>query len=115
MATLVIFNLKRFWEIDGKTVELYKEIKAGRKTSEYRDLTHFWIKRLCEHAHWESYSDEPQDLTKYLRIHRAWFVVGYPKGNVPRLEAEIIGLFCDSNARQLEIKFANVIEVTVNP
>ena len=103
----IIFHLKRFWQIAGKTVDLYAEIKAGRKTVEYRDCTRFWIKRLCKlniHVY------GPQDLTEYLKVHRAWFVVGYPKGSLPRLEADIVGLCCN-NAMQLEIKFVNVQEV----
>jgi len=103
----IIFNLKQFWQIGDKTVELYEEIKSGRKTIEYRDCTHFWTKRLCGKII-SVYG--PQDLTEYLKVHRAWFVVGYPKDSLPRLEADIIGLRCN-NAMQLEISFINVKEV----
>ena len=102
----IIFNLKRFWQIEGKTVNLYEEIKVGRKTIEYRYCTHFWIKRLIG----SNNSYDPQDLTAYLKVNRAWFVVGYPKRNLPRLEADIVSLRCN-NAMLLEIKFANVQEV----
>ncbi len=101
----IIFNLKRLWEVEGKTVDLYEEIKSGRKTIEYRDCTRFWGKRLCG---WVIYGT--QELTSILKVHRAWFVVGYPKNNLPRLEADIIGLRCNG-AMQFEIKFANVREV----
>ncbi len=104
----VIFNLKTYWQVAGKTVNLYEEIKAGRKTIEYRDCTRFWITRLCgNHIHVYG----PQDLTEYLKVNRAWFVRGYPKDCLPRLEADITGLKCN-DAMQLEIAFANVKEVT---
>jgi len=109
MNDKVIFHLARYFPKD-----LYEEIKQGRKTSEFRDMTHYWIKRLCHRANWLVDSNQPQDLTKYLRVHKAWFVVGYPKGNLPRLEADIVGLFCDPLAMQLEIKFTNVVEVSVS-
>jgi len=28
------------------------------------------------------YSFDPQDFTDSLKVHKAWFVVGYPKGNL---------------------------------
>jgi len=92
-------------------VNPYEEIKAGRKTSEFRDMIYYWVKRLCENADWKV-DVGPQDLTKLLRVHKAWFVSGYPKGSppFPRLEADITGLFCDSLVMQLEIKFTNVVE-----
>jgi hypothetical protein len=89
-------------------VDLYEEIKAGRKTSEFRDATRHWFKRLCV-PHWIG-TEQHQDHTKFLKVHRAWFVVGYPKKNLPRLEADITGLFLD--AMQLEIKFTNVTEIS---
>jgi hypothetical protein len=107
MKGIAIFHLKRIWE--GR--DLYEEIKQGKKTSEFRDMTHYWIKHLCERANWSVDTGEAQDISKFLKVHRAWFVVGYPKGLLPRLEADIIELLCDSLAMQLEIKFANVKEV----
>lgn len=92
-------------------VDLYKEIKAGRKTSEFRDMKQSWIMRLCARANWVVDSEQRQDLTEFLKVHRAWFVVGYPKRNLPRLEADITGLFL--LAMQLEIKFTNVTESVV--
>ena len=52
------------------------------------------------------------------KAERAWFIVGFPKGNVPRLEADISGLCVlidDEGQRdQYEVYFTNVIEVTEN-
>lgn len=44
---------------------------------------------------------------------RAWFVVGYPKGNIPRLESDITEVKVhESGAHQgkIEVKFENVKE-----
>jgi hypothetical protein len=118
MKDVVIFHLKRIWE--GK--DLWEEIKKGRKRSEWRDLSPYWIKRLCHEVSlpdgkkvsislWIN-GTVPMDLTKYLKVHRAWFVEGYPKNSLPRLEADITGLVYHSSGSQLEIKFTNVQEVT---
>jgi hypothetical protein len=105
MNDVVIFHLKKFWE--GR--DLWKEIKTGQKTSEWRDVTPFWFNRLClvNLAVFQRRSD----ISNILKVHKAWFVVGYPKGNLPRLEVEIVGLFYHSETNQLEIKFANVEEI----
>ena len=96
---VIIFHLKRFWEGQAgsryiKDLDLYEEIKAGRKTSEFRDGTEYWKKRLLNAAG-----------------KRAWFVVGYPKGNLPHLEANIIKVVLDLEAEQVEVKFEDVVEV----
>lgn len=105
--SVTIFHLKRFWkgdadkEYDG-TVDLYEEIKSGRKKSEYRDATPYWAKRLLK---------TKRDLKESIP-NRAWFVVGYPRGNLPRLEADmrdIIVLHVDTG--QYEICVENVVEV----
>ena len=111
---VVIFHLKRLWEYpDGRVVDLYEEIKSGRKTSEYRDLTDYWTDRLYKVT--KDKNNPDTDILK-PKVKRAWFVFGYPKGNLPRLEADIknIMFLIDENgfAEQLEIQFENVIEVT---
>lgn len=121
---VILFHLKRFWEgqvgsIYIKDLDLYEEIKAGRKTSEWRDNTEYWRSRLCSslviprpHKVFNIAFEQP-DM-------RAWFVVGYPKGNLPRLEATItevvesvgyspLGIITDSD--QIEVKFKDVVEV----
>ena len=102
---VILFHLMRFWEGQVgstyiKNLDLYEEIKAGRKTSEYRDNVLYWRKRLIS-----SLLKKPKEDT------RAWFVCGYPRGNLPRLEATITEVVDDEE--QLEIKFKDVEEVTL--
>jgi len=122
----IIFNLKRFWEIDDKTVDLYEAIKSGDKTSEWRDLANEEgdinpvIKRLLEKSVLGGlvfYKGRLFDLTNQLKTNRAWFVVGYPKGSLPRLEADITKVFYHGehgDTGQVEIQFENVVEITEN-
>lgn len=127
MTDKVIFNLKKYWVnpanyLTGETskiVDLYEEIKAGRKTSEWRGATKFWLKRLLTKRLTPEGIDKvldtyhkhgTQDLTCLLRVHTAWFLIGYPKGSLPRLEADITALLFHRETDQLEIKFANVRE-----
>jgi len=95
MSNSVFLHLKRFWTYpNGETVDLYEEIKSGRKTSEWREPTNYWITRLLL---------EPQPK-------HACFVVGYPKNNLPRLEADISLIFYHVFDNQIEIQFENVKE-----
>ena len=119
----VIFNLKRYWQIKDETVDLYEEIKAGRKTSEWRIASKHWYSRLLIPFEKTAirYSGDIElfaDFTEYLKVHRAWFVVGYPKRSIPRLEADIIALIywnekysATLDISQFEIKIANINEV----
>lgn len=107
----VIFRLKRYWTYpDGKIVDLYNEIKEGRKTSEFRDCTEYWTDRLYK----TKTINDLDHLTP--KVDRAWFIVGYPKGNLPRLEADITNVLThiddEGFAEQYEIQFTNVKEVT---
>lgn len=107
----IIFHLsKRFPEVHTEGT-IYEDIRDGRKTSEWRDMSHYWVKRLFSGAHWDAESSDKQDLTQFLKVHRAWFVEGYPKGNLPRLEADIINVFYHPLSFQLEIQVANVKEI----
>ena len=90
----IIFNLKRLWEIDGEMRDLYEMIRSGEKTSEWRDLTDRWGKKL-----------------RGAEGKRAWFVVGYPKDSLPRLEADIVEVVEHRETLQYEIRFTNVSEV----
>lgn len=108
---VIIFRLKRLWTMpDGTTVDLYREILEGRKTSEFRDCTEYWEDRLYK----KKMIDETLHLTP--KVDRAWFVVGFPKGNLPRIEADITDIIIlkddDGFAEQYEIQFTNVKEVT---
>lgn len=126
---VVIFNLKTMWTYpDGQVVRLYDEIKSGRKTSEWRDFKTFWIRRLLKKT-----DDIPNivkclgssdtiDLTGGLRVGRAWFVEGFPKNSLPRLEAIITDLLyhdtghlLNNDPGQFEIKFKNVVEISACP
>jgi hypothetical protein len=119
MKDIAIFNLKRQWHIDGTKLDLYEEIKAGRKTSEWRNASPYWLRKLLTNRLTKEglknvlqvWGHKPQELTPLLKVHRAWFVIGYPKGNLPRLEADITALLYHPKTSQLEIKFANVKEV----
>ena len=129
MTYRVIFNLQRHWVMpDGAIVDLYEEIKSGRKTSEYRynlkkGFDGFWFKRLCRPLTRREMSQLPLGLasadscainmTYFLKVCRTWFVVGYPKNCLPRLEADItkLLLYPREGEAHLEIQFNNVREV----
>ena len=51
------------------------------------------------------------DFTEFLKVHRAWFLVGFPKGNVPRLEANISKVEFDAEAGQYRIYVKEPVEV----
>jgi len=116
LSDTVIFHLKRLWQVDGRTVDLYKEIKDGRKTSEWRDASEYWCRILTGEpmSTFDMFSGDILDLSGFLEPTWAWFVVGYPKGNLPRLEADITGLFLHRTSCQFETKFGNVSEKTAN-
>jgi hypothetical protein len=97
---------------------LYDQIKSGKKTVEYREVTRPWLRLLCNDAFWRVYNERIlaasplfKDLTEFLRVHRARFVYKYPKDSVPRLEADITGLSYDPVYTRLQIHVANVREV----
>jgi len=85
----VVFHIEKVY---------YDLIKEGFKTSEYREFTTFWAMRIL---------NPPRK--------KAWFISGYPKNNIPRLEADIIGLYTHPGygQGQIEIKIANVKETTI--
>lgn len=129
MADKVIFHLaKHFpplnpaWAGSHELPEpetLYEQIKSGKKRSEWRDFSKYWLYRLCKPTnpnvlilYINVNGTSPQDISSWLKVHRAWLVQGYPKGSLPRLEAAITGLVFHPNSSQLETKFNNVKEVT---
>lgn len=107
MSAIVVFHLKRIWE--GK--DLWEEIRTGRKTSEWRDATPYWFRRLLRSGGLIINTEEVLDLSKSLKVRRAWFIVGYPKANLPRLEAEITAIFLHGETQQFEVKFSSIKEV----
>jgi len=98
---VVIFHLKRLWAGPDGLIDLYEEIKAGRKNSEWREARPYWWSRLFKKA----------DGKNILKVKRAWFVIGYPKHNLPRLEADIKRVIFHVFQGYFEIQFENVIEV----
>lgn len=114
MEDKVVFHLKRFWVIKSVEVDLYEEIKVGRKKIEYRDASFYWSKLLLSKPLliFDESVNQVVDLTEFLKVARAWFVVGYPKNSLPRLEADITKLEYDPAAEQFRIHFDNVVEVT---
>lgn len=127
----IIFRLKRFIEIEGETVDLYEAIKSGKKTSEWRNASSYWTRiffgsnipeSMCKECSFEHLCNGQRgddcptlDFTKYLRgkMRRAWFIVGFPKDNLPRLEADITAVLYHPRTNQFEIKFKNVVEIMV--
>jgi len=105
---VVIFHLKKLW---------YEEIKSGRKTSEWREASDYWLKRLCTlppKKIVELVNRKPTSLNivplPTYSVSKAWFTVGYPKNNLPRLEADIVGILIHLDTQQLEIQIQNVKE-----
>lgn len=94
---------------------LYDQIKHGKKTREWRNANLYWVLRLFNRS---VFNRRSNDLSKYLKVHKAWFVEGYPRANLPRLEADIIKVIYHPVVKefpsldaQLEIKIANVKEI----
>jgi hypothetical protein len=116
------FNLK-------EPLNLYGQIKNGTKLSEWRAFKPYWLRILCKDAGEVQREIEeltksrkqrglrslsPINLTNKLKVHKAWFIEGYPKGEIvslTHLEAEIIGLRYHQDKKAIEIKIAKVIEV----
>ena len=96
-SEIVIFHLSRFWppkEPREKQVRLYEEIKSGRKDFEVRDDKKYWRKKLLGEK----------------RPSKAWFVECYPKGNLPRLEADITKISDKELPDKIVVYFTNVKE-----
>lgn len=93
----MVFRIKREWPIGGKMRELWPMFLSGEKKSEFRDATDYWQARLIP------------------KPDKAWLVVGFPKGSIPRLEADVIDVIHHEDTEQYEVVLENVVEVTVNP
>lgn len=111
MSDRIIFHLAKQLPDLELTGTIYEDFRAGRKTSEWRDASPYWLKRLCDLSQQELWGMDTCNLTDKLKVHRAWFVEGYPKGNLPRLEADVVAVIYHSLSKQLEIQIANVKEV----
>lgn len=93
----VVFHLHRSFMILGNPVDPYEAIRCGRKTVEYRPYSRHWRLHLIQ---------------ANPRPSRAWFVVKYPKDNLPRLEADITRIVYRHPTNQIEVHFKNVKEIT---
>jgi len=112
------FVLKRSgWGYD----DLYEALKTGQKTSEWRDASDFWIRRLLtppgrqglQRAHELKNPSKPFfliDFPDYQWKHRrARFVIGYTKS--PMLVADVKAIVYRSRSDQFEIQIENVVEM----
>lgn len=132
MEKKIVFRLKRQWKAEGRVLDLQEEIRSGRKTSEWRDATDYWISRLttltplkdldrCSRKELLEWANMPLDtaaaedagitLTEKLKAKRAWLIFGGYSSNVPRFEVDITDLILYPREGQFEIKFTNVREV----
>jgi len=109
MNDTVVFHLAKYYPKNKKSLEtLYEQIKNGTKRSEWREANLYWFKWLCGPDFCPG--GLPGWSPDGLKVNTAWFVQGYPKGNLPRLEARVYQLFFHSSTRQLEITFGAVHE-----
>ena len=113
--------LKRYLPEFGD-MDLYEAIKTGKKTSEYRDATPYWAKRLLNNLGLFKYrriletNKDPSWHTcvRYrftlpeLKHTEATFRVGYTKG--PTLHATIRDIIWKPREEQFEIRIKNVRE-----
>ena len=104
---------------------IFSHLLYGYKDTEYRDGTKYWFKRLTKYLdpdqtnfdlffpRWggDKGSKHVADLTGSLVVHKAWFVEGYPKNNLPRLEAKITGLWYSTMSKKLGIVVSGIVEV----
>lgn len=66
----------------------FEMTKAGVKTEDYRDITHYWIKRLC--TDWCSGFDNDNRENVYMPVFKKFttniMTLGYPKsGDTERI------------------------------
>ena len=64
--------------------EWFDLIEKGVKTEEYRDLTDYWITRLCEH-------DEKGEFVRFKPFKTVRFRLGYGK-NAKQMIFEVAGI-----------------------
>ena len=121
----MMFRLKQFWEVDGKTVNLWDEIVSCRKTIEYRESNKYWWRRLlgaevdgwwAKNIHSEARRQQRDiffDAATYEKVpKKAIFTVGFPKNNVPRIETDVSYVVYFHDSEQLGVAFRNVKVIT---
>jgi hypothetical protein len=117
----MMFRLKKYWFIDGVQCNLWNEIVSGRKTEEFREATPYWWKRLLGHDYNSFWSQatiadaQKRHMNFVLNVFEysfipkvATFTVGYPRNNLPRIEAEIKYVKYLWATNQLAVGIANV-------
>ena len=123
MTDVVVFVLKR-WCLPNvprnEQFDCYNAIKIGKKTSEWRDASDFWKKRLLNSHGLQTLQwafeikdrSKPfflQDFPDYQwKSNLAIFVVGRTK--YPRLVASIKAIMYHSETNQFEIQIKGVLE-----
>jgi len=114
MSDKIVFILKKVWLRNGMHVNLYQEIKTGKKTVEYRKVSEHWKSRLLNDVRFPlrvvGTKGALIDLTDKLKARKAWFMVGFKKNCLPRLEARITKLLLDPRAGVFHVHVDNVVE-----
>lgn len=108
------FVLKRKgWGYD----DIYEALKTGVKTSELRDASDHWIKRLLNvrgMSTLETFKSDHKELDTWTFLPRHWkyakarFVVGFTQ--TPMLTATVTGIIYHRDTDQFEIQLENVVE-----
>lgn len=101
--------------------DLYEAIKTGKKTSEWRDASDHWIKRLLNergqialegfksgYEKIDSAGARARFLMSHLKYTRARFVTGYVK--TPMLTATVKAIIYHRDTDQFEVQIENVRE-----
>jgi len=118
----MMFRLQRHWPMpDGKVVDLWEEIVSGRKTVEYREATEYWWNRLFGVEYNDKWSVIIRSLAKQKQkdqyiypkdlktlVKTATFTIGYPKNNLPRIEADVSFVVYYYETDQLGTGFKNI-------
>lgn len=96
--------------------DIYKALKTGEKTSEWRAATDFWARRLLTKEGRQQLNGRiiSQDSLPFPREQwkhkKARFVVGYTKR--PMLIADVKALLYHFATEEFEVQIENVIELT---
>ena len=110
---------------DGSIVRLWDEILSGRKTVEFRECNAYWWKRLFTFDFNSLWSKTVRTKAQRRKTDayfthasypfipmKAFFTIGYPKNNLPRIEAKVEFIVYYYLKNQLGTGIANPFEVT---
>lgn len=106
----LFFHLARDFELSDGTVikDVYGQIKSGEKKVEYRPNSDYWRKRidkiLRKRKHGMTAGAGSNITIEVGYPFTAWFVTGYPKGSLPRLEVSVSKIV-EPVDRDLSIEF----------